>query len=208
MNLTPHHLAWQILYQAEETDFLMSMAQERAACGSFADPAEPGAYLFWLEDEAEIQQAQAETCPDEAPGRRPYAALLRAVAGRLRDLGFTPIAPKKEPGLPVQPGYQAWSHAPRRKGSREVDFGCWWTLDGRPGAFPRWRVSWIERTGELYAAQAQSDRYMPLGVFPTRQEVETALEGWADPQSPLYHHLAALVGKLDHHPGTEAHTHA
>jgi hypothetical protein len=69
------------LHEAEETDLLMSMAQDRAACGGFAAPANPGAYLFWLEDEAEIQQAQADTCPDEAPRRMQSAAVLRAAAG-------------------------------------------------------------------------------------------------------------------------------
>lgn len=96
MNTTPEPIAWDILREAEGTDFLMSMAEDRAACGNFRSPTSLGDYLFWFEDEAEIQEAQAETYPDEAEKRLRYAAVLREVADRLRELGYEPSIPKKE----------------------------------------------------------------------------------------------------------------
>ncbi|MCB9136587.1 MAG: hypothetical protein H6636_14275 [Anaerolineales bacterium] len=96
MKLKPEHIASKILQEAEETDFLKTMAEDRATCGNFLPPDIPGAYLFWFEDEAEIQEAQAETYPDEAEKRLRYADILREVAGRLRDLGYERSIPEKE----------------------------------------------------------------------------------------------------------------
>ena len=82
--------------------------------------------------------------------------------------------------LQVKNGYQAWISDPRRARSPELDFGCWWTLGGRD--WPRWRVSWIEATGELYAKEQapDSDRFIILGTFATRKEIESRLAGWAE----------------------------
>ena len=80
--------------------------------------------------------------------------------------------------MEIREGYRAWADDPRRKASKEVDFGVHWTLDGH---WPTWRVSWIEETGELYARELDGgDRYILLGVFPKREEVETFMEGWAE----------------------------
>ncbi|GAB4577483.1 MAG: hypothetical protein Fur0022_02140 [Anaerolineales bacterium] len=103
MNTTPEQAAWEILREAEDTDFLMSMAEDRAACGSFLPPTTPASFLFWFEDEAEIQEAQATTYPDEAEHRLQYAAVLHEVAGRLRDLGYEPSCPEAE--NPVVPSH-------------------------------------------------------------------------------------------------------
>jgi len=78
--------------------------------------------------------------------------------------------------------YGSFISAPRRARSREVDFGVWWWHVENPGG-PPWRVSWIEATGELYAVpMALSDDrpVLVLGVYPTREEIERALAGWAD----------------------------
>lgn len=96
MNPTPDQAAWGILREAEDTDFLMSMAEDRAARGNFLPPTTSGAFIFWFEDEAEIQEAQAESYPDEAEKRLRYATALREVADRLRDLGYVPSVPEKE----------------------------------------------------------------------------------------------------------------
>lgn len=96
MTPTPEQTAWVILRKAEDTDFLMSMAEDRAACGNFLPPTTPASFLFWFEDEAEIQETQAATYPDEAEKRLQYATVLREVAGRLRDLGYEPSCPGVE----------------------------------------------------------------------------------------------------------------
>ena len=78
--------------------------------------------------------------------------------------------------------YQEFMKDPSRKRSPEVDFGAHWRLAHDPGGYP-WRVSWIERTGELYAVELGSPerdrRVIVLGHYPNLEEVEAALEGWA-----------------------------
>jgi len=79
----------------------------------------------------------------------------------------------------VGTGYQVWISRPRRRRSGEVDFGVHWRL--APGVeFPRWRVSWIEGTGDFYAVELTTDRYIVLGHHESREGVEAALDGWAE----------------------------
>lgn len=86
------------------------------------------------------------------------------------------------PEQALREGYQDWISDPKRARSGEVDFGVWWGLQDRDFCYGKspWRVSWIEDTGELYARELTSDRYIVLGVYPTRAEVEARMEGWAD----------------------------
>ncbi len=100
---TPESLAWQILEQGEFNRQAISMAHDRAACAGRQPPASIGDYLYWLETEADIQETQAEAFPDEAPRRNTFAAALREIADRLRDLGFKPKAPTCLDALPVFP---------------------------------------------------------------------------------------------------------
>lgn len=86
---TPETLAWAILEGAEATDGVKSMAEDRAACGGLHAPSTVSDYLFWLEDEAEIQEANFESLPDMYREVPPYIAVLRDFAARLRDLGFS-----------------------------------------------------------------------------------------------------------------------
>lgn len=70
---------------------------------------------------------------------------------------------------------------PDRAGSGEVDFGVWWSEDAQ--RYPRWRVSWIEKTGELYAVSLDHgavSRVEIFGSFGSRDRVEAALAGWED----------------------------
>jgi len=82
----------------------------------------------------------------------------------------------------AQTGYQDWSNTPARLRSGELDFGCHWRLNSQ--AFPVWRVSWIEDTGELYALELAGigleDRFIVIGRFPDEEAVELAMSGWAD----------------------------
>lgn len=63
--------------------------------------------------------------------------------------------------------------------SPEVDFGVFW-WKGRPMYSGQHRISWIEDTGEVYAALLNRGRpaYRVIGCIPTREAVEQALEGW------------------------------
>ena len=42
-----------------------------------------------------------------------------------------------------------YNDKPARRSSPEADYGVWWTEAGK--GFPRWRVSYIKDTGEIYA---------------------------------------------------------
>jgi len=104
--------------------------------------------------------------------------------------------------MKVQQGYQEWISEPVRAKSPELDFGCWWKLyPDDPPAMPqhvllnnqpvttfsaasagRWRVSYVDSTGELYARHLahNSDLFVVLGHFPTREAVEERMKGWAE----------------------------
>lgn len=64
-----------------------------------------------------------------------------------------------------------------RRQSPESDFGVLWTEPDLPfPTYPRYRVSWVERSGELYALELDGDeRLEVLGVTYAPDE---ALQGW------------------------------
>jgi hypothetical protein len=102
--------------------------------------------------------------------------------------------------MQIRDSYQEWISEPTRARSPELDFGVWWTLyPDDPPATPRlamlgsqlvgvlsaeaggrWRVSWIDDTGELYAKHLATDAMIVLGHYPTREAVEVRMKGWAE----------------------------
>lgn len=104
--------------------------------------------------------------------------------------------------LEIRDGYKGWIADPVRTKSPELDFGCWWKLhpDNQPlqaivlmtgeqslsvvsaSINSRWRVSWIDDTGELYAKEQpmESNRYILIGSFPTEKAIEARMDGWAE----------------------------
>lgn len=80
-------------------------------------------------------------------------------------------------GLEILEGYAEWIEEETRRRSGELDFGVWWRVGEQD--YPRWRVSWIDDTGELYAREAGTDRYVILGTYETEEEVEHRMDGWA-----------------------------
>jgi len=99
--------------------------------------------------------------------------------------------------LIIQDHYTRWIEAHKLERSGEVDYGVWWTQTGSEREFPRWRLSWIKDTGELYACQPGKDRLIVLGVFPDRKTVERVLAGWSDSESEIYHNLKALARRIE-----------
>jgi hypothetical protein len=107
----------------------------------------------------------------------------------------------------IQTGYQHWIQNPVRAQSSSSDFGSWWALfPSDAPAIPsytlvedkaaavysaaiagRWRVSWIDDTGELYAKHLlpNSDQFILLGHYHTEGQVEKRMEGWADKHHAL-----------------------
>jgi hypothetical protein len=83
-------LACKILDEAEEAFDAKSMAEERAANGGWPKPVTVSDYLFWLEDEATIQEDALNRNPHPAEMDEAYTRALRGVANELRELGFTP----------------------------------------------------------------------------------------------------------------------
>jgi hypothetical protein len=73
---------------------------------------------------------------------------------------------------------------PRRKASREADYGVWWYERGRN--FPAYRVSYIKLTGEVYAVSTSSRSVMVLAVVPPDEgkyyyrTLDRILDGWED----------------------------
>ena len=83
-------LACKILDEAEEAFDAKSMAEERAANGGWPKPVTVSDYLFWLEDEATIQEDALNRNPHPAEMDEAYTRALRGVANELREMGFTP----------------------------------------------------------------------------------------------------------------------
>lgn len=83
-------LALKILDEAEEAFNAKSMANERAANGGWPKPITVSDYLFWLEDEATIQEDALNRNPHATDMDEAYTRALRGVANELRELGFTP----------------------------------------------------------------------------------------------------------------------
>jgi len=100
----------------------------------------------------------------------------------------------------IQKGYKSWiQDTDARRLSPEFDYGGWWTFGGT-NEFDRWRVSWIESTGELYAANERKDEYILLAKTGSGREqeryVDNLLEGWANPESPIFHNLQAAYEQI------------
>jgi hypothetical protein len=57
-----------------------------------------------------------------------------------------------------------YAENPVRKNSGEADYGVWW-LEGQM-TFPRYRVSYIQTTGEVYAINHTTRGVQVLGVVP------------------------------------------
>ena len=94
--------AWRILEEADEAFGAKQMAEERAACGEWPAPTTIPEYLTYIEDEAEVQEREQPTNPDEMIERMVYAAALRELAQELRKLGFEPApAPWKSTDEPT-----------------------------------------------------------------------------------------------------------
>lgn len=75
----------------------------------------------------------------------------------------------------IATGYATWMERMERTSSKKVEFGTWWRLDAT-----YWRVSWIERTGELYAVEAKpSDRFVILSRM-GKKEVSDMMRKWMD----------------------------
>ena len=76
-----------------------------------------------------------------------------------------------------------------RRRSGESDYGVWWTEPGQH--WPRWRVSYIQKTGEVYAVQLTTGGQVKLlGLVPPDdgpiyyQTLDRILEGWVDVADP------------------------
>lgn len=68
-----------------------------------------------------------------------------------------------------------------RRRSPEHDFGVWWR-EGEEN-WPRYRVSWVQRTGELYAAQLTGGSQAsdgPVEILFLTLDPEAVLAGWEE----------------------------
>lgn len=89
MFLTPLQIAWEILQEAESTDFILSLSVQ-----NIPPPHTVETYLRWLEDEAERQRAWIDYSSERA-------AQFQEFADRLRDLGFVPLEEPPPTSFPI-----------------------------------------------------------------------------------------------------------
>jgi len=80
--------------------------------------------------------------------------------------------------LKIEYDYRKWIHQENRFKSNEIDYACCWGL--REMTAPFWRVSLIEKTGELYATCPRDNTYILIGKFKNKEEVDKKLKGWFD----------------------------
>ena len=119
--------------------------------------------------------------------------------------------PDELAALPTFPSVEAlYVDDERRRRSPEWDFGVHWraTLEQW---WPRWRVSWIVETGDLYAFCTGAPRVLLLGNVPRvgeypgggierwaafhgRQTVERVLDGWAELEPQLLGWILERLG--------------
>lgn len=96
--------------------------------------------------------------------------------------------PRAFPTSEIGPGYAEWMLDVERTQSKKVELGTWWRLD-----VTYWRVSWIEATGELFAAERKpSDRYVVLAQLEKKQ-VSDLMHNWYDGDN-----LRALFQRFGH----------
>ena len=74
--------------------------------------------------------------------------------------------------------FRDWYAADPRRRVPEVDFGRVWTDHNHPDQ--QWSVSWNPGTGELYTFNQTTHQITVLAVYETIDDVEHALEGWAE----------------------------
>lgn len=112
----------------------------------------------------------------------PFGGDVLKLSGLLGSLA----APGQTNPFAIRSGFQEWIHAPARARSPEVDYGCWWVL-GHPRDWPKWRVSLIVDTREVYAVALDGhhpERFIYLGQVPeggdARAAMEQLMDGWAE----------------------------
>lgn len=134
---------------------------------------------------------------DEYRGEWPKASTVRIIDadtfeydlphpgnGHTIRLRFLPTAATEFPSIDA-----FYDDRPERRHSGEADFGLHWHVHRR-SRFPSWRVSYIQATGEIYAAQLLgSCPVRVLGVVPSDpveehevyyRTLDKILDGWAD----------------------------
>lgn len=86
----------------------------------------------------------------------------------------------------VKRSFKTWVVSGKRANSPQVPFGAWWEMEGMV-----WRVAWIEKTGELYATELSTERFIILGRFRTKREVTHKMRDWfgGDNLDGLIHQL-------------------
>ena len=101
--------------------------------------------------------------------------------------------------LVFRKNYRRWANKPERKQSGEIDFGCWWGENG-PATWPRFMVSWICNTGELYAVSlaASDDKYVVLAKTKPHDEdaAENLMRHWANTECEVFQHLTKLAERI------------
>jgi len=65
---------------------------------------------------------------------------------------------------------------------REIDFGAYWQLEPTVD-WPRWRITWFEETGDLFAINSRVDKgeeRVLIGEFNSEHEVRRFMGDWGE----------------------------
>lgn len=98
------------------------------------------------------------------------------------------------PILPSQ-NYRKWIQESPRLVSEQIDLGSNWTLNHL--SISKYRLSWIENTGELYAVNLYTaDEFILIATIPTEPELDRILSDWTDITPHLEQMIAIIHSRL------------
>lgn len=116
----------------------------------------------------------------KGPGFRDLVSLrewqITGLCQRCQDA--LPVTERREDEYDSIEAFYAAAEPPRRRFSREVDYGVQWTVgDVR---WPRYRVSWVEASQEVIAVLQGGEGRSPVFVLGRTRNPDLTLEGWPE----------------------------
>lgn len=170
----------EILMEAEETVGAISMARDRASCGEWPMPMSPEDYVSWIIDEAELQEEQAATHPEEADERLPYAKALRDISARLQAAGVRLVP-------------MPWRAKRKRWGLSDVEVDTVLEEARQEGAFVV-----LEQIADYYGVPVPESPEEILGwlIYARDEALKGMGEGWSEYEREEAEARILLIGKF------------
>lgn len=90
--------------------------------------------------------------------------------------------------MKIRNDYKDWITQEHRASSKEIDIGVGWHLHA--GDKVHWRLTWIEKTGELYAKKLDpwdSNDFIVITIVESEEKVRKALKEITGKEYPDYY---------------------